>query len=84
MNRYRVDRHNLPVTPAGMNSIVYIGENWLYAQAMYANTATGLDIWDKPDPTFGVILSVWDDQQRDYRVLKTKGITAPVPAPRKE
>jgi len=79
MNKYRVDRSDTPRTPCGMNSIVYLGDSWLYAEAMYKNTATGLDTWDKPNPKFGVVLSVWDEKAQDHKVLMTKGL-APQPA----
>ena len=74
MNKYRVDRANCKVTPCGMNSIVYIGDNWSKARAVYDTTTGGLDAWGQPNSLYGVILSVWDEGKRDYIVKAVKGL----------
>ena len=59
MNQYRVDRANSTVVPVGMNSILYIGDDWTEARKVFASAKPGKDAWGKPNSTYGVILSVW-------------------------
>lgn len=74
MNTYRVDRNNAPVTPCGMNSILYIGDNYQQARKVYDAAQTGLDAWGQPNATYGVVLSVWNGESA-YVVKCMKGLT---------
>jgi hypothetical protein len=72
--RYRVDRSDSPVrVPCGMNSIVHMGGDWARAYKVFRDTSPGISMWGKPSPVFGVTLSVWDDNKRDYVVKCSKG-----------
>ena len=68
MNKYRVDRADRGVTPCGMNSILYIGDNSRQALLVFRNATTGKDAWNQPNPEYGVILSEWSDKHNEYRV----------------
>lgn len=74
MNKYRVDRSNTLSTPCGMNSLLYIGDNWDDARQVYNYVDTGKDAWNQPNDAYGVILSVWSDNLRDYIVKCSKGL----------
>ncbi len=65
--KYRVDRARHKVTPCGMNSIVYIGDNRKQAQEAFEQAEIGLNEWNQPNSQFGVVLSVWQDQA--YEVI---------------
>ncbi len=73
--KYRVDRVTNAQTPCGMNSIRYIGDSWKVARALFERIPTGFDAWDQPNAAYGVILSVWDDNKRDYVVKCSKGLS---------
>ncbi len=60
--------------PCGMNSILYIGDNWAEAREVYDAMAPGKDAWNNPNPAYGVLLSVWSDNLRDYVVNCSKGL----------
>lgn len=73
-NTYRVDRVNSYRVPCGVNSIIYIGDNWEKARRIFAVTRQGTDTWGAPNAAYGVILSMWDDTKRDYVIKCSKGI----------
>jgi hypothetical protein len=43
-----------------MNSLVAISSEEKRVQREFESTPLGVDVWGKPDPTYGVILSQWD------------------------
>lgn len=73
-NNYRVDRVNSRRIPCGMNSILYIGDSWNTARAIFNAAQTGLDSWGKPNATYGVVISVWDASKNDYVIKCEKGL----------
>ena len=73
-NQYRVDVVNNRSVPCGMNSIRYIGNNWPKAKAYFYRTDMCRDAWGKPNASYGVILSVWSDEKRDYIIKMEKGL----------
>jgi hypothetical protein len=68
-NRFRVDRMDRPYVCCGMNSIIYIGDSEQQARRIFQAAKLGLDWWSNPHPDYGVILSVWDEAKRMYRVI---------------
>jgi hypothetical protein len=77
MNKYRVDRSDGSRIPCGMNSLIYLGNNYRDALRAFKAAATGLDYWNQPRPEYGVILSQWNDAKLDYAIIAAKGITSP-------
>ena len=75
MNEYRVDRARVPVTPVGMNSLIHIGGSAINAGNVFAEARPGRDPWGRKDPAYGVLLSRWDAQRREYVVVASKGIS---------
>jgi hypothetical protein len=73
-NKYRVDRTDSLRVPCGMNSIVYIGARKGQASEAFSRAVPGLDAWNKPNPAYGVVLSVWDEQKQDYIIKRSKGL----------
>lgn len=71
---FRVDRVNSMRVPCGMNSIIHISNNWKQARKAFNSSIPGIDKWDKPNTTYGVVLSVWDDNKRDYVIKCSKGL----------
>lgn len=72
MNTYRVDVSDRAATvPAGMNSIRYLGDNWMAAKAAFIAAPIHTDAWNQPNPACGVILSAW--QIDGYVVKAAKG-----------
>ena len=71
-NKYRVDVATGRVTPCGMNSIKYVGNDWKEARNVFASTLCGKDAGDQPNTLYGVILSVWNGS--DYVVKCEKGL----------
>jgi hypothetical protein len=69
MNRYRVDRNNEPRAPCGMNSLIYLGDSYPAALRVFHSTKPGFDSWAKPNPKYGVVLSQWNEEKRDYTTL---------------
>lgn len=70
---YRVDRtDNLKKTPIGMNSIIFIGNNLAAAKRAFNSAKTGINAWDKPDASYGVILSKWNSDKNSYIVIDAK------------
>jgi hypothetical protein len=75
MNKYRVDiNNNTRIVPCGMTSILYIGDNWESARGVLAQATTGVDSWGNPNSLYGVTLSVWSDDKRDYIIKATRDI----------
>lgn len=74
MNNYRVDRVNQKVVPCGMNSIQYIGDSFTEAKRVFDSIPSGYDVWNKPNSSYGLILSVWNDDKNDYIIKCSKGI----------
>jgi hypothetical protein len=74
MNKYRVDRADSLRTPAGMNSILYIGESFEEARKVYTYHEPGKDAWNQPNRAYGVLLSVWSANLNDYIVKCSKGL----------
>jgi len=68
MNKYRVDRvaKDSTICPCGMNSILHIGDNLSKARQYFLVSRSGFDTWNKPDASYGVALSQWNDVKRDY------------------
>ena len=77
MSQYRVDRVDSRTVPCGMNSILYLGDNWNAAMRVFSKAETGLDAWNQPNSRYGVILSVWNGQRLtgDYVVKCMKGLS---------
>jgi len=75
MNKFRVDRVNTRAVPAGKNSILYIGDDVAKARKLYDNTVPGVDTWNRPDPSYGVVFSRWDARTFQYEVIKAKGLS---------
>jgi hypothetical protein len=72
--KYRVDVSQSPsIVPVGMNSLKYLGDNWDKACGAFFVTPPGINAWNRPDESYGVILSIWDESKRDYVVKKQKG-----------
>ena len=74
MNKYRVDRVNSLRVPCGMNSIRYVGDSWGDARKVYDYLDTGKDAWNRPNPAYGVVLSVWNEVKNDYVIKCSKGL----------
>lgn len=71
-NQYRVDVADSKVTPCGMNSLLYLGENVAKAQRAFNLAKGGRDAWGQLNPNYGVILSVWNG--KEYEVTQSKGL----------
>ena len=76
MSQYRVDRVDSRTVPCGMNSILYLGDNWNAAMRVFSKAETGLDAWKQPNPAYGDVLSSWRGQRLtgDYVIQKEKGL----------
>lgn len=74
-NKYRVDRVSSRRVPCGVNSIEYIGNDWNKAREVFHHTEVGIDEWGAPSERYGVILSVWNDEKRDYVIKCEKGLS---------
>jgi len=74
MNDYRVDRADRLTVPCGMNSILYIGDDVAYAREVFSQAQPGLDVWNQPNPDYGVLMSKWNETLQDYVILRRKGI----------
>lgn len=72
MNLYRVDRADSPVTPCGMNSILYMGDSFPQALRAFNAYKPGFNSWDQPSPDHGVLLSAWNQTTNLYEVKKQK------------
>lgn len=72
-NNYRVDRAMEGLSPpCGMNSIRYIGDNYVAAMHVFNHLEGGKDAWNQPDKDYGVMLSMWDSNRNDYVVKRWK------------
>lgn len=74
MNKYRVDVSTSLRVPCGMNSIRYIGRCWKTANKVFESTRIGMDAWGKDNPSYGVVLTVWDSVKREYIPKRVKNI----------
>ena len=72
--KYRVDRVDSMRVPCGMNSIRYVGDSWEMARRTFNLIDTGKDAWGQDNPAYGVVLSVWDNDERDYVIKCVKGL----------
>lgn len=61
-----------PVPPCGMNSIVYVGDNYATAMHVYNFITGGKDAWNQPNPEYGVGLSLWNPDRREYVTKRWK------------
>lgn len=69
MNRYRVDRSlNEKSCPCGMNSLRYLGESLKSATEVFDTLEAKGSMDGK-----GVILSMYDEEKREYVVKRSKG-----------
>lgn len=73
MNKYRVDRANCRVTPCGMNSLLYLGDDIHEAFDAFDGAETGIGNWGQPCPLYGVLLSSWNPETNAYVVISHKG-----------
>jgi hypothetical protein len=71
---YRVDRANSEFVPCGMNSIQYLGSSFKEARKVFNSIPSGYDVWNKPNSTYGLILSIWNEDTQDYVIKISKGI----------
>ena len=74
LNTYRVDRVSGMNAPCGMNSILFIGDNQKQANKVFEDAEIGLDWWDKPNSLYGVALSIWNPEKREYVIKRVKGL----------
>ncbi len=73
MNNYRVDRaEESPEPPVGMNSILYVGDNYVAAMHVYRYAEGGKDGWNQPNRAYGVMLSKWDGEKYAVKMWKNK------------
>jgi hypothetical protein len=56
-----------------MNSIVWAGNSLHEARKAFNRAVPGIDEWSKPNARYGVVLSVWSDEKRDYVIQQWKG-----------
>lgn len=72
-NKYRVDRAMESVSPpCGTNSILYSGDSWAEACAVFNHAIGGKDEWNQPRCLYGVMLSVWNPDRNDWIVKRWK------------
>lgn len=76
MNNFRVDRihRDAENPPAGMNSILYIGDSFGHAEHVYLAAEPGRTPWGKRDPEYELALSKWDESKRDYLIVRRRGV----------
>lgn len=72
MNTYRVDRVNSLQVPAGMKSVLYIGDNLEEARRVFDQASVGFSSWGETAHCYGVILSTWKDSA--YVISLSKGV----------
>lgn len=70
----RVDRVNQRRVPCGMNSLRYLGDDFRKAKRTFDELDVGVDTWDQPNCTYGVILSVWNHGNNEYVIKCEKGL----------
>lgn len=71
---YRVDRTDNPArVPCGMLSILHSGNSFAHALQMFHVHDPGFDFWDKPDRTYGIVLSAWNPKTQSFDPIKSKG-----------
>ena len=76
-NTYRVDRSDSKtVVPCGMNSILYSGDSLRLAKKYFASFIAGYTEWGVHDPSYGIVLSQWNEDKHDYVVLDSKFLPA--------
>ena len=71
----RVDRVNQRQVPCGMNSLRYLGGDFKEAKRIFDELNVGLDAWNQPNCTYGVILSVWNPATNEYVIKCEKGLS---------
>lgn len=73
MNSYRVDRAREVLSPpCGMNSILYVGDDYEEALRVFLESEGGKDAWGRRDPAYGVMLSMWSPNRNDYITKRWK------------
>lgn len=72
--KYRVDRMHKDETrvPCGMNSLRFLGDREHKALECFADENTGIDTWGKSNGQYGLVLSEWNNDTRDYNILRRK------------
>lgn len=74
MADYKVCRTNSKTTvPCGMNAMLYYGTSLKQATKAFNEAKTGLDAWSNSNTTYGVVLSVYKLESRDFIVIRHKG-----------
>ena len=74
MTKYRVDRNKSKYfAPVGMNSILYVGDNFRLAQQVFRAAIPHKDAWNQDNVLYGVTLSVWNPDKQDWVVKMSKG-----------
>ena len=71
----RVDRVNQRQVPCGTNSLRYLGGDFRKAKRTFDELNVGVDTWDQPNCTYGLILSVWNSAQSQYVIKCEKGLS---------
>jgi hypothetical protein len=72
-NQYRVDRALEALSPpCGMNSILYVGDNYPLAMRVFHATTGGKDAWNVPNRDYGVMLSIWHPERGVYVAKRWK------------
>jgi hypothetical protein len=58
-----------------MSSLLYLGSNWQDARRVFDTAEVGRDAWNQPNELYGLTLSVWSDEKREYIVKATRNLT---------
>jgi len=73
MARFRVDRNKSRTkVPCGMNSIIYVGDQFNVAYAIFKESFPGIDEWGQVDKLYCVTLAEWSSFKKDYIVSYCK------------
>lgn len=79
MSDYRVDRVDSKHVPCGMNSILYIGNNFNKAIKIFNEAKTGFNQYNEKDESYGVVISKWQGLNGmrltgEYVIFNSKGL----------
>jgi hypothetical protein len=58
--------------PCGMNSILYVGDDYEEALRVFLESEGGKNAWNQPNRDYGVMLSIWNPDRREYIVKRWK------------